>query len=288
MNSAVNHDLWYWEWTESDGWNTTPNYILLRDSDYCPWADLLIWNETTYYAYFVDSADDKIKYVKSTNSGSSWGNMVTVTDLPVDYDQRLHITRCGKTCFLTVIDNNDDTALYKSTNGENWSFVTVLLDESSYQCPSSQLVNQSHLVWVTCDENKYNKKYGNGLGYVYGGVYEVGMLNTDPDTPEMPYPSNKANISAGSTSTQINITVNGSNNEIFDVYFYWSDGAFIDVDKHVPENGTASIHVKNLTLDTTYNWYAIARGCTRSYWGDSAITTDENRSDTFSFSTQSI
>ena len=102
----------------------------------------------------------------------------------------------------------------------------------------------------------------------------IEINNIPPDKPINPQPENNSlNISLNPT---LSVYVTDPDNDIMDVSFYdASDDSLIDTDLNVISGDTASIKWNDLTYNTTYKWYAIAR--------DSEY---ESKSDVWTFTTK--
>lgn len=116
------------------------------------------------------------------------------------------------------------------------------------------------------DLNSYNT----GHGYV-----KIESLNSSPDSPTSPSPSDGA--TGLSTSVTLSVDVSDPENDSMDVTFYdSSDDTSIGTDTGVSSGGTASVSWSGLTENNSYSWYAVA---------DDGQTT---QSSTWSFTTQGV
>ncbi len=83
------------------------------------------------------------------------------------------------------------------------------------------------------------------------------LVNNPPDKPTDPIPENNAvNVSLNPT---LSVNVTDPDDDTMNVSFFnASDDSLIGTDINVPSGGTASIIWSDLSLNTTYYWYAVA------------------------------
>ncbi|KXB05683.1 hypothetical protein AKJ50_00155 [candidate division MSBL1 archaeon SCGC-AAA382A13] len=83
-------------------------------------------------------------------------------------------------------------------------------------------------------------------------------VNTAPDSPTNPSPSDGAVLSSGTSSTTLSVDVSDPDGDSMDVTFYTGEGTEIGTDTGVSSGGTASTTYNGLSDGNTYDWYAEA------------------------------
>jgi hypothetical protein len=240
-------------------------------------------NKTTWYLYYISNVggSDHFNIVKSFDSGQTWGTP-QIASMPEQPNWRSHrpaFIRYGDNFYLILNIGGTTIACYNSTDGEHWGNKQII-HEGDWYVPHGVMIDQSHILWT---DSALGYFPGTGLtGKEFGGVFEIPEMIAGPGKPSGPNPSNGAIFPEGTNTTTLKVMVHGD--QTYDVAFYWANGSFIGEEKLLQEGDMASANVSGLSDDEAYSWYAIARGTTYGYWGHEPRTTsDENRSDTFSF-----
>jgi len=280
----------YWIWDEASGWSSPAGIPVwststgVTGSDYphdCSGAVLLPINRTTWYLYYKSNiGGDHFRITKTFDAGQTWGPS-QVADMPDQPHWRSHrpaFVRYGDNFYMIVNVGGSDISCYNSSDGEHWSNLQTI-HSGSWYVPHGVMLDQSHILWTASQLGWYPDT--ERVGDEFGGVFEISEMIANPGKPSDPYPSDGATFPSGTTTTSLQVQVHGE--QTYDVAFYWANDTFIGEDKLLQEGETAAVEVYGLE-DGTYEWYAISRGTTYAYWGNEPdVTTDENRSDTFSF-----
>jgi len=126
-------------------------------------------------------------------------------------------------------------------------------------------------LWFQPIKNKTIEITPDQIGYKID-LYIITQL--PPDKPINPQPEN--NSKDVSLNPTLSVYVTDPDNDIMDVFFYNAfDDTIIDTDLNVNSGDTASIQWNDLTYNTTYQWYAVAK--------DSEY---ESKSDIWTFTTK--
>ena len=289
--STGDETIAYWKWTKETGWSTKTIISSTANPTHgTNFPALLPVNQTAWYMYYTayPSTGSNLYYVKSTDQGQTWGaEQASNIASQVSRNSRPSFARYGDNFYIFLIDTAGDVVIYNSTDGVTWANKQILYTPSSYYCAQGYAVDQETLVWTASDTTQPRRSSQNhyGVGDQYGGVYLIPEMLANPETPTISSPSNETILASGTTSTQLQTVVHGT--QTYDVAFYWANGTFAGEDKLLTEGDIANITVTGLSDAETYQWYAVARGATCGYWGgEPASTTDENRSDTWTFSVQ--
>ena len=272
----------YVPWSKESGWSAPVRVNSTEKSSRVDCGSLLTVDRNKWILYYTTypSGYLPLRYVISTDQGQTWGPEHTsniASELGINI--RPTFARYGDTFYIFLVSNGGDIVVYKSNDGETWENRQVVYSPSSWQWPTGVLLDQKHLIWTGADLYKWYS-WGSGTGDQVGGVFPIPEIRADPETPVNLYPANGMTFDSGTTSVQLRVMVSGS--QTYDVAFYWADGTYIGIDRLLKNGDTATITVP-VSDETVYEWYAVARGATHSYWGPPASTTDEQKSDTWRF-----
>lgn len=141
------------------------------------------------------------------------------------------------------------------------------------------MLDQKHLLWTGSDLNQWYT-WGAGTGDQVGGIFPIQEMIAGPGKPTVISPFDGRAFPLGTSSVQLQVQVSGS--QTYDVAFYWANGTYIGMDRLLRAGDTANLTI-SVSNNKIYNWYAVARGTTHSYWGPPISTSDEQRSETFRF-----
>jgi hypothetical protein len=284
-DNAGTYFIKYYEWKEGVGWGYNHGYPIFATNASVLRATpaLLMFNETTWYLYFVHGARSgsaTVRYIKSMDGGKTWGPQQTCAELSTHHQySRLSLTRYGNNFYIFLVAPNGDAVAYYSSDMEHWgnkiTVKTAASQGSECVLHHGAMLHQSALLSAMGQLDPYT-------GPVWGVITVVPEMMSNPGIPNNPQPFNDEILPMGTTSTRLQVRVHGS--QVYDVAFYRENGSLIGVDRLLQEGDTASLDVSGLVNGETHEWYAIARGATYDYTGaEPASTSDEERSPVYSF-----
>jgi hypothetical protein len=157
---------------------------------------------------------------------------------------------------VDVFDKDGDTLdveFYNASDDSLIGEVNGVASGSTASLPWNGLSYSTTYQWYT----KVNDSEFENTSITWSFITRDEIINKPPNAPTNPSPQNGA--TGVGTNPILSVFVSDPDLDMLDVKFFnASDDVLIGIDYNVPSGGTAYILWSDLSLDTTYQWYAAA------------------------------